>query len=30
MEIREILDKLTHIANNQREQIDKYLAEGKK
>ncbi|WBW49947.1 2-hydroxyacyl-CoA dehydratase [Peptoniphilus equinus] len=30
MEIREILDTLAHIANNQREQIDKYLAEGKK
>ncbi len=29
-EIRELVDKLNHIAENQREQIDKYLAEGKK
>ncbi len=29
-EIRELVDKLNHIAENQREQIDKYLSEGKK
>lgn len=29
-ELRELLDNLCHIAENQREQIDKYLAEGKK